>query len=629
MRCRSLISALSLVVLLAACRDETNTGGGSEGGNPSDGGNGPSNGGGGNGPSTGGGGNGPSSGGGGEGAGAGPSNGGGGNGPQGGFGGQGGSAPQGGQGGGGAPPAGETNCIDDLDDDSDGDIDCADSECLSQAVCGELVINEIDCDNVGPGDSQEFLEIYNNGLGPIDLAGLSVYRINGSTGAPYGGASGIALTGTLDPDSYLVIASSTTVVDPAATVIVFGSAIDNLQNGPDAVAIYDTSHQVLIDSFAYGGVQTDAAIDGFTFDLHEGPAAVADDSNVLAVSLIRYPNGIDTNNADADWSASTIITPGAENQLSVVPETNCSDGMDNNGNGDVDCDDAACDGLSCDANGSLCVASVCSCPGGSMESACNDGNDNDCDGDVDCDDASCAADPICGEDCDDGADNNGDTLIDCADPVCAGQICGVNGLTCAGVVCACPGGATESVCNDSVDNDCNGQTDCADTACSAAPSCTAIVFVNEIHYDNAGADVGEGVEVAGSAGVDLTGYTIALYDGTSGVYDTITLSGTIPDQMNGFGTLWFPRAGVQNGGADGFALVGPGGVVIQFLSYEGTVTATSGPAMGSTSVDIGVTETGTSLVGQSLQLTGVYPTFTWAGSAAATPGALNNAQTFP
>jgi hypothetical protein len=37
---------------------------------------------------------------------------------------------------------------------------------------------------------------------------------------------------------------------------------------------------------------------------------------------------------------------------------------------------------------------------------------------------------------------------------------------------------------------------------------TSVVFINEIHYDNAGTDVGEGVEIAGTAGMDLTGWSI-------------------------------------------------------------------------------------------------------------------------
>jgi hypothetical protein len=36
------------------------------------------------------------------------------------------------------------------------------------------------------------------------------------------------------------------------------------------------------------------------------------------------------------------------------------------------------------------------------------------------------------------------------------------------------------------------------------------VFINEIHYDNAGADVGEFVEIAGPAGTNLAGWRLML-----------------------------------------------------------------------------------------------------------------------
>ena len=39
------------------------------------------------------------------------------------------------------------------------------------------------------------------------------------------------------------------------------------------------------------------------------------------------------------------------------------------------------------------------------------------------------------------------------------------------------------------------------------------VFINEIHYDNTGADVGEGVEIAGPAGTNLACFRIYLYNG--------------------------------------------------------------------------------------------------------------------
>ena len=159
----------------------------------------------------------------------------------------------------------------------------------------------------------------------------------------------------------------------------------------------------------------------------------------------------------------------------------------------------------------------------------------------------------------------------------------------------------------------------------------ANVFFNEFHYDNAGSDVGEAIELAGTAGTDLTGWSIALYNGNGGgVYGTIALSGIIPDQDDGFGTLSFSATGLQNGAPDGFALVAPDGTVVQFLSYEGTLTATDGPAAGLTSTDVGVEEPG-SPEGFSLQLTGAgstYEDFSWTGPVGDSFGGVNGGQDF-
>jgi predicted extracellular nuclease len=165
---------------------------------------------------------------------------------------------------------------------------------------------------------------------------------------------------------------------------------------------------------------------------------------------------------------------------------------------------------------------------------------------------------------------------------------------------------------------------------------TPTVFINEIHYDNTGVDTGEFVEIAGPAGTSLTGYQIILYNGSNGQsYDTKNLSGSIPNQSNGFGTvlLSYPdtaQGTMQNGAPDGVALV-LNNVVQQFLSYEGSFTATNGPASTLTSTNIGVSENGSGPVGDSLRLVGSgtgYSDFTWAPSAPATPGAVNTGQTF-
>ncbi|CAN5578003.1 hypothetical protein BH10PSE4_BH10PSE4_00700 [soil metagenome] len=158
-------------------------------------------------------------------------------------------------------------------------------------------------------------------------------------------------------------------------------------------------------------------------------------------------------------------------------------------------------------------------------------------------------------------------------------------------------------------------------------------WINEFHYDNSGADAGEFVEIAGKAGTSLAGYSIVLYNGSNSLtYDTDVLSGVIADQGNGFGviSLAYPRDGLQNGAPDAIALVDPNGVVVEFISYEGVLTAANGPAVGMTSVDVGVIEPGNA-VGTSVARVGSgdeAADFTWALASDDTPGAVNNGQSF-
>ena len=176
-------------------------------------------------------------------------------------------------------------------------------------------------------------------------------------------------------------------------------------------------------------------------------------------------------------------------------------------------------------------------------------------------------------------------------------------------------------------------TQATQAAAPAAPTAGTPIFINEIHYDNTGADSGEGVEVAGPAGADLTNWRLVPYNGNDGAAyaPTITLTGVLSDQQNGFGTAFFTITGLQNGAPDGVALLNAAGTVVQFLSYEGVFTATSGPAQGLASTDIGVLENGTNAVGTSLQLRGtgsVYEDFTWTSPASSTYAAINISQTF-
>jgi predicted extracellular nuclease len=174
----------------------------------------------------------------------------------------------------------------------------------------------------------------------------------------------------------------------------------------------------------------------------------------------------------------------------------------------------------------------------------------------------------------------------------------------------------------------------ASMAPAPIPGSSSTVFINEFHYDNTGTDAGEFIEIAGPAGTDLTGWRIELYNGTGGArYDNDSLTGTIPSQQGGYGTVSLSYAvnGIQNGNPDGIALIDPSNTVVQFLCYGGTFAATTDTANGLTCTNIGITEPSTSALGQSLQLQGsgtTYGNFTWAGPIAQTQNSPNTGQTF-
>ena len=158
---------------------------------------------------------------------------------------------------------------------------------------------------------------------------------------------------------------------------------------------------------------------------------------------------------------------------------------------------------------------------------------------------------------------------------------------------------------------------------AAAQSPLPTVRIAEIHYDNTGTDTGEAIEISGPAGTDLTGWSIVLYNGNGGAaYDTRSLSGSIGATcgMRGVVVTSYPSNGIQNGPPDGIALVSPAGLV-EFLSYEGSFPGVGGVANGVTSTDIGVSENGTEVIGQSLQRAGDG---TWTGPVANTFGACND-----
>ena len=119
----------------------------------------------------------------------------------------------------------------------------------------------------------------------------------------------------------------------------------------------------------------------------------------------------------------------------------CNNGIDDDGDGLIDCDDPDCSG-----------APVCS-----QAEICNNGIDDDGDGLIDCADPDCSNAPVCNrvEICNNGIDDDGDGLVDCADPDCSNApICNL-----------------AEICDNGIDDDGDGLIDCADPDCTGAPVC--------------------------------------------------------------------------------------------------------------------------------------------------------------
>lgn len=175
---------------------------------------------------------------------------------------------------------------------------------------------------------------------------------------------------------------------------------------------------------------------------------------------------------------------------------------------------------------------------------------------------------------------------------------------------------------------------CAALFCLLASSAVAQdVFINELHYDNAGTDTGEAIEITAPVGTDLANWSVVLYNGSNGtVYNTLEIPALLDDGTGrAFATISLPSNGLQNGAPDGLALVDADGSTVQFLSYEGSLVAVGGPADGQTSTDIGVSESSSTPIGSSLQLSGtgsVASDFTWQPENTETFGFSNTGQIF-
>jgi cysteine-rich repeat protein len=138
----------------------------------------------------------------------------------------------------------------------------------------------------------------------------------------------------------------------------------------------------------------------------------------------------------------------------------CGNHVDDDQNGQTDCDDAAC------AHRSPCAQEIC---GNNL--------DDDSDGRFDCADSDCAAQASCG-----GVGMCGNDTIDpgedCDGAHLGGRTCVTQGFAAGALACkacdidtsGCTNVAAEN-CNNQFDDDQDGSVDCADNDCAQTPIC--------------------------------------------------------------------------------------------------------------------------------------------------------------
>jgi hypothetical protein len=160
------------------------------------------------------------------------------------------------------------------------------------------VINEVDADMTGT-DADEFIELYDGGVGGTSLTGLVVVLYNGASDVSY---DAFDLDGhSTNSSGYFVLASVAVIASSGCTVGVDCLSIgltNAIQNGPDAVALYTGDATDFPNGTAVGTPSGTTLLDALVYDTSE-----ADDPGLLTALTPGHPQINEDTGGDAATNA--------------------------------------------------------------------------------------------------------------------------------------------------------------------------------------------------------------------------------------------------------------------------------------------------------------------------------------
>lgn len=346
---------------------------------------------------------------------------------------------------GGCEPRPEA-CLNGVDDDCDGLIDCDDEECRFLPECGECTPTGRErCDN-GLDDDCD---------GRIDCGDTACAR-------------------TMECAEACPSLEAGSRVGPAVRI---GSTVGtpNLQAGSCGGA-EASEHSVRWVAPRDGAYQFDTLGSGYDTLLYVrfdcfGPELACNDDDPRgggnhSLVTVMVPAGAELIIFVDGWgmSSGSFVLNVTEVLASDEIGMACFDGLDNDGDGFIDCDDFGCSREpGCEM---MCVP---------RPERCDNGRDDDCDGLVDCADRECRRAPGCGGTCTarelgvgactNGVDDDCDGRADCDDPDC--RPFGMDGECC-----------------DGVDDDGDGEVDLFTCRCFSDALCATVGSLEQICWES-------------------------------------------------------------------------------------------------------------------------------------------------